>query len=37
VVEVNRKICRLRPVAQGEQSLQEKKRRMRSSARSLAK
>jgi hypothetical protein len=37
VVEVNRKICRLRPVGQEEQTLQEKKRQKRSSVRSPKK
>jgi hypothetical protein len=37
LVEVNRKICRLRPIEQIEQTAQEKKRRKRSSKRSPAK
>jgi hypothetical protein len=37
LVEVNRKICRARPVDQTEPSAQEKKRRKRSSAKSPAK
>ena len=37
LVEVNRKICGLRPVEQAEQSAQEKKRRKRSSKKSPAK
>jgi hypothetical protein len=37
LVEVNRKICRLRPVEQAEQTAQEKKRPKRSSRRSPKK
>ena len=37
VIEVSRKICRLRPVGQEEHTLQEKKRRKRSSVRSAKK
>ena len=37
VVDVSRKICRLRPVEQAEQTTQEKKRPKRSSAKSPAK
>jgi hypothetical protein len=37
LVEVNRKVCRLRPVEQTGQTAQEKKRRKRSSARSRAR
>ena len=37
LVDVNRKICRLRPVEQTEQTAQEKKRRKRSSKKSSVK
>src|ERR1700694_2178555 len=37
LVDVNRKICRLRPVEQPEQTTQEKKRRKPSNKKSLAK
>lgn len=37
LVDVNRKICRLRPVEQPEQTTQEKKRRRPSNKKSLAK
>jgi hypothetical protein len=37
LVDVNRKICRLRPVEQAEQTAQEKKRRRPSNKRSPAK
>jgi hypothetical protein len=37
LVKVNRKICRLRPLEQTEQTAQEKKRRKRSSKKSSAK
>jgi len=37
LVEVNRKVCRLRPVEQSEQTEQEKKRPKRSNGRSRAK
>jgi hypothetical protein len=37
LVDVNRKICRLRPVDQAEQTAQEKKRRKRSNKKSPAK
>jgi len=37
LVDVNRKICRLRPVEQTEQTAQEKKRRRQSNKKSLAK
>lgn len=37
LVDVNRKICRLRPVEQAEQSAQEKKRHKRSNKKSPAK
>jgi hypothetical protein len=37
LVEVNRKICRVRPIEQTEQTAQEKKRRKRSSEKSPAK
>jgi hypothetical protein len=37
LVEVNRKICRLRPIEQAVQTVQEKKRPKRSSGKSLKK
>ena len=37
LIEVNRKICRLRPAEQGEPTSQEKKRRKRSNKKSRAK